>query len=207
MFSASLRFLCVSASKIRSSAVSSFGTTELPWRERDHFGALRSPQDDHRGSRRMTAASHEETASPSISVTPFGKFSRLTNSSADDTVCARSRTRSIPQADKLRRDAAGATVGRRFDVVSPVVGWLATTDRFAEFQSTDPDRYGSDKGSRSVHARRGVEPDDRIPPALKSPSGGSVLLLGGSSFPDVHAARLAKCRRPRTCERQARRDE
>jgi hypothetical protein len=27
----------------------------------------------------------------------------------------------------LRRDGAGATVGRRFDVVSPVVGWLATT--------------------------------------------------------------------------------
>ena len=124
MISASLRFLCVSASKFRSSVVPLVLTAELPWRESDPFGVLRWRS----ARRRMTAASHEETASPSISVTPFGKFSRLTNSSADDTVCARSRTRSIPQADKLRRDAAGATVGRRFDVVSPVVGWLATTD-------------------------------------------------------------------------------
>jgi len=55
----------------------------------------------------------------------------------------------------------GPAVRRRLTVV----GLLATIVRFAEFQSTGPDRYGTGKGSRSVYARRRVETTDRIPPA------------------------------------------
>ena len=48
----SLRLCAVlraSASKFRRSVVPLVLTTELPWRESDPFGVLRSPQDDHRG--------------------------------------------------------------------------------------------------------------------------------------------------------------
>ena len=117
----------------------------------------------------------------SIAVTLFGKFSRLTRIARDDTVCARQRTRSDTVDGTALAGRCWGSVSRRFDVVSPVVGLLATTVRFAEFQSTGPDRYGAEKGSRSVYARRRVEPADRIPPATMNPQEQRAA-SGGSSF-------------------------
>jgi hypothetical protein len=58
------------------------------------------------------------------------------------------------------------TVGRRFDAVTPVGRLLATTVRFEEFQSTDSDRYESDKG-KSIRPRTPWCRTNRSNPASK----------------------------------------
>ena len=87
------------------------------------------------------------------------------------------------------RTSLGATVLR---LCEPAVRRWSTSREvtgrdcsFAEFQSTDSDRYESEKGSRSDHARRGVEPTRSNPASVDGPSGGSVLRLGGLSFLEV----------------------
>jgi hypothetical protein len=122
-------------------------------------------------------------------------------------MCARTRTRSNPRSESfggtLLKHCEPA-VRRRF-TGRGVAGRDCSSE---EFQNTDSDRYESDEGSRSVHARRGVEPLDRIPPARMSPSESSVLLLRGLSFSSGSSPHRAVMRRacmltsmhPFTCE-------
>src|SRR6185437_12503075 len=95
-------------------------------------------------------------------VTPFGKFSRLTEFCADDTIGARSRKRSMPRSETLRRDAVGAAwVGGSTPSHRSGGCWPRP---YALKNSRAPVRTDTNrtKGSRSDHARRGVEPIDRI---------------------------------------------
>jgi len=82
----------------------------------------------------------------------------------------------------LRRDAVGATVGRKFDAASPVTRSLDVT--VALLNSRAPDGTDTNRIREVDQAThdRGVEPIDRIPPARMSPSGRSVLRLRGLSF-------------------------
>jgi len=85
----------------------------------------------------------EGNLSPSIAVTPFGEFSRLTKIARDDTVCARLRTRSDSAGGNASAGRCWGTVGRRFDVVSP--SWGCWPRLFALQNSKAPVRTDTER--------------------------------------------------------------
>ena len=109
--------------------------------------------------RAWRAVEFKTICSPLRSVTPFGKFSRLTDRKHNYFGPTRSDTVFTVRV-KLRRDAVEAFVGR-CGAALPVTRSLDVTVAFCEFQSTGWDRYQPDKEVDQA-TRCGVEPNDRI---------------------------------------------
>jgi hypothetical protein len=113
-------------------------------------------------------------------VTSFGKPSRLRGFDQDRSIASRLRQRSRPQPTELWRDGAEVMRAGGSTSVSPVTRSLDVTVALQNSRAPGRTDTNRTKGSRSGHARGGVEPIDRIPPAEMNPSDARARTRGSS---------------------------